>query len=62
MEATEGIIKEMVKTFADELREVEADEDEIVGKTDEHLPPLQKIVSTIFQRWGKCSQERTDVH
>lgn len=52
MEVTEGIIKEMVKTFADELQKAGIDGREIVEKERDYLPRLQKIGGLVFQRWA----------
>ena len=52
MEVTEGIIAEMVRTFSDELREAGIDGRGIVAKAEDHLPRLQKIGRTVFDRWA----------
>ena len=58
MEITEGIIRDMVKTFADELREAGIDGREIVKKAKDHLPRLQSIGGLVFQRWAHLVKRR----
>jgi len=58
MEVTEGLIREMVGTFASELEEVSIDPGEIVGKIKEYLPPLQEVGKTVFGRWADLLARR----
>lgn len=53
MEVTPAIIREMVNTFAEELREAKVDGKEILNRTAECLPPLQAIGQSVFQRWAR---------
>jgi len=52
LEATEGIIQDMVGTFADELREARVGGREIVQQASEHLLRLQPIGGLVFGRWA----------
>jgi GMP synthase (glutamine-hydrolysing) len=54
LEVTETMVKEMVDTFADEVREAGADGAAIVAKASEHLPALHKFGETIFSRWAEA--------
>jgi GMP synthase (glutamine-hydrolysing) len=53
MEVTEKIIEEMVETFSEELIESRIDGGEIIRKIPDHLPRLQEVGGTVFQRWAK---------
>jgi len=52
MEVTERIIKEMVKTFQDELRSEGLDGLGIVQQARMHLPRLTGIGKSVFTRWA----------
>lgn len=51
IEVTEEIIRGMVQAFADELKESGADEAEILGGIQTHLPRLQRVGRSVFRRW-----------
>lgn len=57
MEITEGIIRNMIRTFKEELKEAHIDGQEIIGKTRNYLSPLQKIGGLVFQRWTGLLKE-----
>lgn len=63
MEVTGGIIKDMVRTFTDELREAGIDDGDITGKIKDYLPNLHRIGRPIFQKWaalaGRQAPENT---
>lgn len=52
MEVTEDIIKDMVKTFQEELQETGINSSRIVEQARDRLPPLQRIGKTVFKRWA----------
>lgn len=52
MEVTEGLIRDMTISFASELEEVQIDPEEIVGKINQYLPPVQEIGKNVFGRWA----------
>ncbi|MEK6407481.1 MAG: gamma-glutamyl-gamma-aminobutyrate hydrolase family protein [Acidobacteriota bacterium] len=52
LEATRKIVEDMVRGFAGELDEEKIDAAEIIDQTREHLPQLQRIGSSVFQRWA----------
>lgn len=56
MEVTEKIIREMVQTFSEELRENGLDEQEIIQKIPRHLPGLQRVGEVVFKRWATLVQ------
>lgn len=56
MEVTQKIIGEMVEIFSEELRESRVEGGEIIRKIPDHLPRLQEIGGTVFQRWAKLMQ------
>ncbi|TAK02722.1 MAG: amidotransferase [Candidatus Manganitrophaceae bacterium] len=56
MEVTEKIIREMVQTFSEELRENGLNEQEIIQKTPRHLPGLQRVGEVVFKRWATLVQ------
>ena len=51
LEATQKIIEDMVRDFAWELGEEQIDHAAIIAQTREHLPELQRIGASVFQRW-----------
>jgi GMP synthase (glutamine-hydrolysing) len=51
MEVTERIMKDMVRTFADELRSEGLDRAEMLRGANERLQGLHRIGATVFQRW-----------
>jgi GMP synthase (glutamine-hydrolysing) len=51
METTEKIIREMVETFRNELKEAGIDGQRIIEQTGDHLPRLQGIGKSVFERW-----------
>ena len=58
MEITEGMIKDMVKTFTDELQEIGLDGREIIKGAKDHLPRLQRVGELVFQRWAGLVESR----
>ncbi|MGH7273832.1 MAG: type 1 glutamine amidotransferase [Nitrospiria bacterium] len=58
MEITERMIKDMVKTFRDELQEAGIDGREIIEKAKDPLPQLQRIGGLVFQRWANLVASR----
>ncbi|MBI3608108.1 MAG: gamma-glutamyl-gamma-aminobutyrate hydrolase family protein [Nitrospirae bacterium] len=52
METTRPIIEDMIATFAEELGEAGIDGREILERTGDHLPQLQRIGRTVFHRWA----------
>jgi GMP synthase (glutamine-hydrolysing) len=52
LEVTEGQVRAMVREFADEVREANADGEEIVGAADGHLASLSALAETVFSRWA----------
>ncbi|MBI2209435.1 MAG: type 1 glutamine amidotransferase [Deltaproteobacteria bacterium] len=52
MEVTEKIIKQMVRTFAGELREGKLDGRRITEMAASYLPHLQSIGKAVFSRWA----------
>ncbi|HET6464118.1 MAG TPA: gamma-glutamyl-gamma-aminobutyrate hydrolase family protein [Nitrospiria bacterium] len=52
MEVTERIIKEMVKTFQEELQSENLDGIGIVQQAPKHLPRLGDIGKSVFTRWA----------
>jgi len=59
MEITERMIKDMVKTFRDELQEAGIDGREIIEKAEDHLPQLQNIGGLVFLRWAGLVESRS---
>lgn len=53
LEATHKIVEDMVRGFAGELDEERIDGAEIIAQTHEHLPQLQRIGASVFQRWAR---------
>lgn len=51
MEVTEDIIGDMVRTFSDELRDVNVDGQNLVAQSRRYLPSLKKVGSRVFSRW-----------
>lgn len=58
MEVTEKIIREMVQTFAGELREERLDGPSIIDQARAHLPGLQQIGAKVFARWAEFASSR----
>ena len=52
LEMTENIIREMIRTFSDELLEQNLDSGWLIQKGGEYLPVLEKIAATVFGRWA----------
>jgi GMP synthase (glutamine-hydrolysing) len=52
MEITEKIMRDMARTFTDELRAEGLDRAEILRGANEHLSRLNQIGSTVFSRWA----------
>ncbi|MDW8168799.1 MAG: gamma-glutamyl-gamma-aminobutyrate hydrolase family protein [Acidobacteriota bacterium] len=53
LEVTEPIIAEMVRTFAEELREAGLSGEEIVRQAAQHLPELERIGHAVFRAWTR---------
>ncbi|MGH9450617.1 MAG: type 1 glutamine amidotransferase [Terriglobia bacterium] len=53
METTPAVLRGMVATFADELKQEGLEGGEIVREAEEHLPGLQKIGRQVFERWAE---------
>ncbi len=51
LEATQKIVEDMVRGFASELDEEKIEGAQIIAQTREHLPQLQRIGRSVFQRW-----------
>ncbi|MBI4482983.1 MAG: gamma-glutamyl-gamma-aminobutyrate hydrolase family protein, partial [Acidobacteria bacterium] len=57
LEVTEEIIEDMVRTFADELREAGMDGREMVAEGRNYLPDLHRIGGLVFQRWASLAEK-----
>jgi|FaiFalFF_MnMetaG_3_1042247.scaffolds.fasta_scaffold00167_11 GMP synthase (glutamine-hydrolysing) len=53
LEVTEPLIAEMVRTFAEELREAGLSGEEILRQAPQHLPAVQQIGRTVFRAWTR---------
>lgn len=51
LEVTENLVREMIRTFSGELQEEGIDAGWMMEKTEEHLPPLQRISQSVFGKW-----------
>jgi uncharacterized protein YeaO (DUF488 family) len=60
MESTEKIIRDMVRTFADELRAEGLDGAAIIRGAKTNLPRLSRIGSEVFRRWAGFVQATGD--
>ncbi len=52
LEMTENMIREMIRTFSDDLLEQNLDSGWLIEKAGEHLPPLEEIGAKLFGRWA----------
>ena len=52
LEMTENMIREMIRTFSDDLLEQNLDSGWLIEKAGEHLPPLEEIGNRVFSRWA----------
>ena len=52
LEITENMIREMIRTFSDELLEQNIDGGWVIQKAAEYLPPLEKIGRRVFGEWA----------
>jgi len=52
MEVARSIIKNMVETFSEELRDAGIRGRDLVRKAEDYLPRLQRIGRLVFQRWA----------
>jgi GMP synthase (glutamine-hydrolysing) len=52
LEATQGIVEDMTRGFADELDEEKIDAHVIIEETRKHLPEFQRIAGSVFRRWA----------
>ncbi len=53
LEVTEPLIAEMVRTFAEELREAGLSGEEILRQAPQHLPILRQMGQTVFRAWTR---------
>ncbi|MBI3311945.1 MAG: type 1 glutamine amidotransferase [Candidatus Omnitrophica bacterium] len=53
LEITENIIREMIRTFSDELSEENLDGGWLLEKEEEHRVPLERIGEKVFGHWTK---------
>jgi GMP synthase (glutamine-hydrolysing) len=51
LEVTEGIVRDMVRTWPEELREERLDGERIVHDAADYLPPMRKIANEVFGRF-----------
>ncbi|HTV56379.1 MAG TPA: gamma-glutamyl-gamma-aminobutyrate hydrolase family protein [Terriglobia bacterium] len=58
MELTAEILRGMVTTFADELRQEGIDGQEIIQAATEYMPKLQRTGRTVFHRWTALLGDR----
>ena len=52
LEMTENMIREMIRTFSEELLEQNLDSGWMIQKGNEYLPVLEKIGGAVFSRWA----------
>ncbi len=52
LEMTENMIREMIRTFSDDLLEQNLDSGWLIEKAGEHIPVLDKIGGRFFGRWA----------
>ena len=52
LEMTENMIREMIRTFSDELAEEKVDAGWLMEKGTEHFPALERIGKRVFSRWA----------
>lgn len=52
LEVTENILREMIRTFSDELKEENLDGGWLLEKGAEHFPALERISGKVFGRWA----------
>jgi GMP synthase (glutamine-hydrolysing) len=52
LEMTENMIREMIRTFSDELLEQNLDGGWMIQKGGEYLPVMEKIGGAVFGRWA----------
>jgi GMP synthase (glutamine-hydrolysing) len=53
LEVTAGIVRDMIGTWPEELREEQLAGQEIIRAADQLLPPMREIAQTVFHRWTK---------
>lgn len=53
LEMTENMIREMIRTFSDELLEQNIDSGWLIQKSGEYLPPIERISAGVFGRWAR---------
>ena len=51
LEMTENMIREMIRTFSDDLLEQNLDGGWLIEKAGEYIPALDKISAKLFSRW-----------
>jgi hypothetical protein len=49
---TENMIREMIRTFSEELLEQNLDSSWMIQKGGEYLPVMEKIGGSVFGRWA----------
>ena len=52
LEMTENMIREMIRTFSEELLEQNLDSGWMIQKGNEYLPVTEKIGASVFARWA----------
>lgn len=52
LEVTENMVREMIRTFSDDLREEKIDMNRLMKETQECLRDLQKISAAVFGQWA----------
>lgn len=52
LEVTENMIREMIRTFSDELLEQNVDSGWLIQKSGEYMPELERISAGVFGRWA----------
>lgn len=52
LETTENTLREMIRTFSDELKEENLDGGRLLQKGKEHFPPLERVSEKVFGHWA----------
>lgn len=52
LETTEYILREMIRTFSEDLTDEKIDETKLMHSGQEHFAPLERISNTFFGRWA----------
>lgn len=53
LEVTQGIVREMLRTWPEELVAEGVDADAILADTARHLPALRPVADSVFGRWAR---------